>query len=182
MAEGPERVNSIVLGTKTMQITAMKRSKLHRTLYAGIFLLMGCAPLTIYHQEGVSVSRMESDLLQCEVSALGAVPVSTQLRRDPPQYIPGRRTCRSDGSCYTRGGYFIQGRVYSVDVNAALRERVEQQCMADAGYRPETIPNCPEHISRAAPEGRTQTLPRLSSNSCAVRNDDGSWQIVTQAK
>lgn len=147
----------------------------------GLAALAACAPLTIYHREGVSVQQMQTDLLACEISALADVPVSNQLRREPPRFIPGRRICHPDGSCYTRGGYYVPGEVYTVDVNLGLRERAEQQCMANDGYAPATIPDCPNAIDRAAPPGATQVLPRLSSQSCVIRNDDGTWQIVTQA-
>ena len=148
---------------------------------AGLLVLASCAPLEIYHREGVPVTRMQSDLLACEVSALADVPVSNQVRREPPRYIPSRRICKADGSCYTRGGYYIPGEVYTVDVNLGLRERAEQQCMVDKNYLPATLPNCPNAVFRAAPKGATQVLPRLTSQSCAIRYTDGTWQIVNQA-
>lgn len=157
-------------------------SRLFFSLCIGLMVLTGCAPLTIYHREGVSVTRMNSDLLSCELSALADAPVANQIRRTPPRYIPARRICHADGSCYSKGGYFIPGEVFTVDVNQDLRNRAEQQCMANAGYTPATLPNCPGGIARAAPEGATQVLPRLSENSCVIRNDDDTWQIVTRAQ
>ncbi|MCV3270922.1 hypothetical protein [Roseobacter sinensis] len=143
-------------------------------------LLASCAPLSIYHRDGAPVSRMQSDLLSCQISALEDVPVSNQIRQEPPVYIPARRYCNSDGRCYTRGGYFEEGRIYTVDVNADLRRKAEGQCMADQGYRPVTLPNCPNSVFRAAPKASTQVLPRLNPRSCAIRYQDGTWQIVTQ--
>ncbi|WP_257883761.1 hypothetical protein [Roseobacter insulae] len=152
------------------------------TLIAGLLILAGCAPLTIYHREGVAVTRMETDALSCEISTLQAVPVANQLRRDPPRYIPARRYCDANGQCYTRGGYYIPGEVYTVDVNADLRRRAEVQCMADKGYTRVTVPNCPANISSKVPVGATEVLPRLSPRSCAIRNRDKTWQIVTRVR
>ncbi|MDW3184134.1 hypothetical protein [Roseobacter sp.] len=181
MADALWAVNSIVLSRAAGQTGRMISLRCLVVLGVGLLVWTACAPLSIYHREGVPVSRMQSDLLACEISALADAPVANQIRRDPPRYIPGRRYCRADGSCYRRGGYYVPGEIYTVDVNRTLRARAEQQCMANQGYVPATIPNCPNGVSRAAPPGATQVLPRLSAHSCAIRNDDGSWQIVTQA-
>ncbi len=116
-------------------------------------LLAGCAPLSIYHKEGTSVSRMQSDLLSCEVAAAQDVPIATELRREPPYYVPGDRVCYSNGKCYLRGGYYIPGRVYTVDANRGLRSRVQAQCMADQGYSPVTLPQLLERRGPAGPAG-----------------------------
>jgi len=141
-------------------------------------LLAGCAKLSIYHREGASVSRMQSDLLGCEVRAAQDVPVATELRREPPYYVPGDRVCYSNGKCYLRGGYYLPGQVYTVDANRDLRARVERQCMADKGYRPVSLPPCPADVARRVPSGATTTLPPLAEKNCFIRNADGSWQIV----
>ena len=52
--------------------------------------------------------------------------------------------------------------------------------MADAGFAPVSIPQCPAGIAKAAPQGRTTALPALTDNACVIRNDDGSFQIVTR--
>lgn len=142
-------------------------------------LLIGCLPVSTYYAEGVSVARRDRDNLDCDVAALRDAPVANQTRQSPPLYIP-RRSCDRRGRCYGRGGYWVPGDIYSVDVNARLRSRVKAQCMADRGYRPVKIPACPVSIANAAPPGTTTVLPRLGPNSCAIRNDDGSLQIVTQ--
>ena len=141
-------------------------------------VLAGCAPLSIYHKEGTSVSRMQSDLLSCEVAAAQDVPIATELRREPPYYVPGDRVCYSNGKCYLRGGYYIPGRVYTVDANRGLRSRVQTQCMADQGYSPVTLPQCSNAVARQVPPGVTKTLPALAEKNCVIRNDDGTWQIV----
>ncbi|GFE50179.1 hypothetical protein So717_19320 [Roseobacter cerasinus] len=179
MADGPEAVNSIVLGTEYGQTEPMVG--IRSCLILSAVVLSSCAPLSIYHREGVAVSRMQSDLLSCEITALANVPVNNQIRQEPPVYVPARRHCDSSGACTTRGGYFREGRIFTVDLNADLRERAEVQCMAERNYTPVTVPNCPSAVFRAAPKASTQVLPRLRSNSCAIKYRDGTWQIVTRA-
>ncbi len=143
-------------------------------------ILTGCAPLTIYHKAGVTVGGMERDARACAVSALRDVPVNTQVRRSPARYVPGRRICDAAGTCTTRRGYYIPGDIYTVDVHKPLRTGVEQQCMADQGYAPVSIPPCPDSVARAAPAGRTVVLPNLTPTSCVIRNNNGSFQIVNR--
>lgn len=178
MADGPGGVNSIVPARAPMQHRNMKPNL--SFCCAGLLLLLaGCTPLSIYHQEGVAVTRMQSDLLACEVAAVNNVPVSTQLRREPPIFVPGQRVCRRDGRCYFRDGYYVEGRLYTVDANRGLRGRVQAQCMADKGYDPVSLPQCSSGVARQVPPGATQILPPLTDKSCVVKNNDGTWQIVT---
>ena len=178
MADGSEAVNSIVPRAQAMQYTGMKQVlPVLRTLIC-LMLVAACAPVTMYYNTGTEVSRLESDLLSCQVSAARNVPVSNQVRRDPPQYYPARRICRHDGSCYTRGGFFEPGDVYTVDVNAGLRTRVTDQCMAERGYREVSIPRCPSNVSRDAIPAVTRVLPPLTADSCILRNKDKTWQIL----
>lgn len=142
--------------------------------------LASCAPLTLYHREGAEVTRMQTDQLNCEISVLSDVPVNNQIRQEPPVYIPVRRYCNAGGHCYRQGGYFEPGEIFTVDVNANLRSRAEQQCMAQKGYTPVTVPNCPNRVFRTAPKQATSVLPRLSKNTCAIKYQDGTWQIVKQ--
>ncbi|MFK7881258.1 hypothetical protein [Roseobacter sp.] len=181
MAEGLWAVNSIVLGRKAGQ-TATMWSLRHLLMVFGAFsVLVSCAPLSIYHKEGAQVTRMQTDLLDCEIAALSDVPVNNQIRQEPPIYVPARRYCDAAGRCHSVGGYFEQGRIYTVDLNADLRGRAEAQCMAQRGYQPVTLPNCPSNVFRAAPKTETRVLPRLTEQSCAIKYQDGSWQIVNQA-
>ncbi|MEM6888883.1 MAG: hypothetical protein AAF636_12175 [Pseudomonadota bacterium] len=144
-------------------------------------VLTGCAPLRIYHQPGVPVATMQRTLLDCQVSALEAAPVANQIRQEPPRYIPGNRYCDGAGNCYRRGGYWIDGRTYTVDRNADLRTRVERQCMADQNYSFSEIPRCSAAVKTAAPPDKTTVLPPIGPQSCAIRYDDGSYQIVDVA-
>lgn len=140
----------------------------------------GCAPLDTYYKPGASVAAVTRQTTTCEVSALAQVPTSTQIRQNPPRFIPARQICNSSGKCRTIPGYYQPGTTYTVDVNAPLRGRVTQQCMADKGFVPVTIPACPSSVANAAPARATQTLPTLRENSCVIRNSDGSFQIVNR--
>ncbi|AXI46789.1 hypothetical protein C1J03_12595 [Sulfitobacter sp. SK012] len=153
---------------------------MHICLLPLILALGSCAPLAIYYKPGVPVARLQADTNTCAVSALQSVPVNTQIFQDPPRYIPGRRRCNGAGNCTTRGGYYVSGQIYSVDVNEKLRRQTRDQCMAAKGYAPVSIPPCPDNIARAAPPGATTTLPPLDERSCVIRNKDGSYQIVTR--
>lgn len=138
-------------------------------------LLAACAPLRIYYKPGVPVARWQQDTTRCEVEALRAAPVATQTRQEPPEFVPPRQICDRTGACRLVGGYWIPGEIYSVDVNAPLRHRVEALCMAERGYSPAEIPRCPDGITV---RGRTTVLPELTENSCFVRFDDGGIAIV----
>lgn len=179
MAEGSDTVNSIVRAGRSVQYRGMYMVKPLFVLTAALVLIQACTPFSIYHQPGVEVSRMQSDLLNCQVASSQSVPVSTQIRREPPRYIPGRHYCRPDGRCYRDAGYYIPGEVYTVDANAGLRGRVTTQCMADRGYRPVELPACSGAVKARAPQGVTTVLPPLDEKSCVIRNDDRTWQIVT---
>ncbi|WP_299736398.1 hypothetical protein [uncultured Roseobacter sp.] len=158
----------------------MVSQRLSFAVFVGVMALASCAPLSIYYKEGAEVSRLQTDELQCEISALSDVPVNNQIRQEPPIFIPARRYCDGAGNCYIRHGRFERGDIYTVDVNANLRARAEQQCMLDKGYAPTTIPNCPNTVFRAAPKASTRVLPRLTPQSCAIKYQDGTWQIVNQ--
>jgi hypothetical protein len=149
-----------------------------------LFILMscvaGCLPVATYYKEGARLERLQSDEIACARDALSGAPVANQVRQAPPRYIPPVRSCNAAGQCTVRGGYWLPGEVYTVDVNAPLRRRIENQCMAKRGYRPVEIPACPPGIAKAAPPGATTVLPTLSARSCAIRLDDGTFRVVTR--
>ena len=148
-------------------------------LGVALISLASCAPLTIYHRAGASVTRMQSDANACSVNSLKSVPVNTQIRQTPPRYIPGRRTCDAAGNCTEQPGFYVPGEIYTVDANKTLRRQTEVQCMAAKGYAPVSIPPCTDRVARSVPPRATTTLPPLTDGSCVIRNQDGSWQIVT---
>ena len=144
------------------------------------FMMAACQPVSMYYRPGVTVTKANEDSLNCEVSALKDAPVVQQIRQTPSTYIPPRQYCTADGRCSIRGGYWEPGRVYTVDVNAQLRRRLTDRCMAASGYVPVSIPACPQSVANATPPGLTNVLPELTENSCSIRNDDGSFQIVNR--
>lgn len=156
----------------------MKQPALSLTLLTS--LVLACAPLETYYKPGASVATLNRDTTACEVKALKDVPASFQVRRKPPIFVPGNRSCDAAGKCTGSPGYYIPGGVESYDPNLGLRARVEVQCMADKGYAPVSIPPCPDSVAKAAPKAATTRLPRLSENSCVIRNSDGTFQIVTK--
>lgn len=145
-----------------------------------LLLLAACGPMSIYYRPGVSVSRMQADTTTCQVSALKDAPVATQIRQRPPIFYPGRNICNAAGSCYFSPGYWVDGGIYTVDLNQDLRGRVLDLCMAKRGYQPVTLPPCPDTVKRAVPAVATVKLPTLTSKSCVIRYNDDQWQIVNQ--
>lgn len=143
-------------------------------------VVSGCLPLQTYYRDGASLSLLERDQTACEVRALKEAPVATTVIREPPRFIPARKVCPTPTTCYVKPGYFVPGDVYTVDQNLNLRRKVEQLCMADLGYRRESIPQCPPAVVEAAPKAATTRLPTLTEKSCVIRNKDGTIQIVNR--
>ncbi len=160
----------------------LRQSKCMKTILPTLICLLilsACGPLSLYYREGESVSRMQNETTNCQVQALKDAPVANQVRQSPPVYWPGRTYCDGRGRCYRNPGWWEPGRVYTVDVNQGLRNKVEAQCMAQKGYRPVSLPPCKQGVKSRVPPIRTTTLPPLSSASCFVKFDDGSFQIIT---
>jgi hypothetical protein len=147
------------------------------SLFGAVLTLTACAPLSIYYRPGVSVSRMQNDQINCQVSALAKAPVANQVRQRPPIYFPGQQYCTASG-CYNSPGYWVSGGYYTVDTNKILRGNVEVQCMGGKGYQPVSVPLCSPGIKSSVAPAQTRTLPTLGENACSIRYDDGSWQIV----
>ena len=175
MADAHPTVNSIVLSAGSGQDLRMTRLSI---VFIALLFAAACSPVTAYHREGVTRAEFQDDLLTCRVEALQDAPVANQLRRGPPQYIPGYRSCTSSGSCYRTGGFFYPGEVYSVDVNASLRRDLRTRCMAKQGYSAVELPRC---TYEAPPLIPTDTLPVLSATSCVVKDANGQFQIIDTA-
>lgn len=148
--------------------------------FVSLLTLAACGPLSLYYRPGVTVSRMQTDTTKCEVSALKNAPIATQIRQHPPIYIPAATICNAAKECSVRPSYWVEGGIYTVDVNRNLRGRVLDICMAEKGYQPVTLPACPAKISKAVPAVATRKLPTLTATSCVIRYKDGNWQIVNQ--
>ncbi|MEQ5826614.1 hypothetical protein J3456_04500 [Sulfitobacter sp. NFXS29] len=185
MTDGLASVKSIVFTIQQRHHGVMKpiSPRASRSAFALTFVALtaaACAPLNTYYKPGATVAQVNRATTACEVLALRDVPISTQIRREPPRYVPERRQCDANNNCTTRGGFYVPGELVTFDPNQDLRNRVEEQCMADRGFAPVSIPACPSNVARAAPTRATTTLPALNPKSCVIRNSDGSFQIVTQ--
>lgn len=174
MTDAPCTVNSIVLTGVLVHHGGMK--PFASFLVLGL-TLAACAPLTIYHRTGVAVTRMQSDLLDCEIAALRDAPVASEIRQRPPVFVRGRKICR-DSVCQFEPGYWLDGDIYTVDVNADLRKRSEGRCMARQGYQPVQVQLCRASVKASVVPQQTRVLPELSENACAIRYEAGVWQIV----
>ena len=142
----------------------MFRSTAILGILAGI--LLGCGPAEVYYKDATSFASLEQDLLACDVQALKEAPVANEIRQGPPIFYPGRRICK-DGSCYHTGGYWREGRIYTVDTNAALRSRIAQSCMLQKNYSLIEAQRCPPGTVRPPKDALRQLLPPGPQN-CAI--------------
>ena len=141
-------------------------------------LVAGCTPFGTYYREGAAVARMNNDLTDCQVRALRDVPVAQEIRHTPSELIVDRE-CDENGENCVRTYKMIEGRIYTVDTNKPLRQRVEAQCMTAKGYSWVELPACSSSVASAAPDAMTRVFPALTPESCAIRHGGGRWQIVT---
>ncbi len=161
----------------------MKSALVNRSLrlcaaMLGLAMLAACFPLKTWYKPGGRVARMQSDLTDCQVSALNKVPRQIVTGLTPIQWIPVRH-CHPGKGCVTT--YEMEGGMpYQYDANTDLRGRVAAQCMTRKGYAMEEIPPCPDSIRAKAPAGQTKVMPALTGNSCVVRHSDGSWIILNK--
>lgn len=135
-------------------------------------LLAGCFPVDVYHKNGASLARLQSDETACKVKALKEVPVNKLTRVTPVHVIP-HQTCDSEGNCETTYTTF-GGHVVVYDANKDLRARYVAQCMVDKGYAQVELPIC----QGPAPETLPGKVPALTEDSCAVRTKTG-YRAVT---
>lgn len=140
-------------------------------LYVLGLVLAGCAPVPVYYKDRTTFAVLEQDLTACEIQALREAPVANEIRQDAPVYYPGRRVCR-DGRCYHTSGYWREGRIYTVDVNASLRKRAETSCMVQKNYSVVEAQRCPLGTVRP-PKGALHTLLPPTPENCAISVKNG---------
>lgn len=150
------------------------------TLSLAAALVAACTPLKVYYKEGAQVSRMDSDLTNCNVSALAEVPKDIRTRYIPPSYTP-LPFCYGQGGCFWQDQITSPGRYVEYDANEDLRTQVSGQCMAQHGYTLVELPACDSAITHSVPLRATQIMPPLGPKSCAIRLKSGRWQVVTPA-
>ena len=148
-----------------------------RNVLAALSLLAvaGCQTTTVQYayKPNTSVTQKDRDSLECEVYATRLINPNVQTGTTPTFTTPTQTNCYTIGNsvqCYTTGGQTTGGQAYSYDANAALRQDVVQQCMADRGYTFSAIPICPERIVTA--EIRRQLSGQLrpaTEGSCAAQ-------------
>lgn len=137
-----------------------------------------CGPIPVYYREGASVTRLEEESLSCKVAALKDAPVENQIRQHPPRYYPGERYC-ADGRCWTRPGYWVDGQIYTVDVNLGLRRQLEQSCMEKKGYRQVSLKRCTMDEVSTHLASQPKRLPPLSEAACVWKSPDQQLHILT---
>ena len=171
MTDGPEAVNRFV----PVRPACYHRPMKPLPALICLALMAACAPPPLYHKAGADPALAEARRTQCEVAALREVPRDIRTTYVPPRYMPAPFF---DAHGHRWHGFVLlePGRTESYDANAALRARVVDQCMAEAGFRPVRLPACPPDIPAPAP-GAAQ--PPLGPASCARRMPEGGWQIVT---
>ena len=147
-------------------------------LVLAALVLTACAPPQLFYQEGVTVSRLDADLVQCRVDAARNVPVRLQRRYIPPVY-DHRPICHGTGSCTYIRVLISPGRYQEYDANEGLRSSVTDQCMIGKSYEKVSLPACTGGIAPNASLPSSRTLPPISSTTCAVRTKTGRWQIIT---
>lgn len=176
MTDGPTVVNCFVLTERWPYILAM-RPVIHPLVLA-LAVLVACAPPALYHKPGASPALVERTRTNCEVAALRAVPRDIRTRFIPAQYsyMP---FCNHFGTCFHRTHMIQPPRTESYDANDGLRARVVDQCMAEAGFRPVSLPQCDPDRVRSANLPPDTAQPPLGANSCALRLPSGQWRIVT---
>lgn len=175
MADALGAVNSIVLPAQKPQNGVVKKNPF---LLTAFLALVACAPVSVFYSQGAAPAKVKDDRLNCAVEALAKAPVATQIRQRAPRYIPGARYCPAAGNCYARGGFFVSGEVYSVDVNAGLRQELVTQCMQRLGYSPVRLPRCTTAAGQTGAQSLPDRQPPLTKGSCLRKDDSGDWRIT----
>lgn len=144
-----------------------------------MLLFSACTPLGLYYKEGVTVQSAKDTETACKVTAARDVPVRSVTRVVPGRFIPERRICDANGHCDIRGGFHLPPEFITEDANESLRKDAVDLCMRQKGYSFVRLPACEQNIARSTAPGVTTRLPKLTAEACVIRNQGGSWQIVT---
>lgn len=146
---------------------------------ASAAFLAACTPLGLYYKQGVTMQTAQDTETECKVKAARDVPVRQVTRILPRGRVPDREICDADGNCHIQPGYWLPPEYITEDANEELRREAVDLCMRKRGYQYVTLPACEASVAKAVVPARTERLPRLAQNSCAIRLEGGGWQIVT---
>ena len=153
------------------------------SIVAALAACVDTTPVELSWRQGVSVSKLKSDSLNCEMAATRAVPINNQVGvtptyRTPVYQNPSYTSCYGGTysvSCTTTGGGFsggqtYGGQVYTYDANSGLRESYFNQCMAQRGYSPISIRPCTPSELKAATRklSGSSVLPPPSEVLCGT--------------
>lgn len=143
-----------------------------------ILSLSGClSAMDLYYRAGARVAQQQRVTYQCEQLARSTVPVA--ISHEEVEDYSTRRVCNADGSNCRRERVLVGTDWVTKDVNADLRNRVRRQCFNDKGYVQVRIPACSDNLRNAVTPRATRVLPTLTENSCVIKYEDGSYQIIT---
>lgn len=149
------------------------------SLAISFLALAGCMPLSLYYKEGVSVQAARDTETSCKIKAARDVPVRTVTRTIPGRFVPSRQICDANGVCQRRGGFYLPPEFITTDANEGLRKEASDLCMRQQGYEFIRLPACKQTVAQTVPSATTSRLPKLTPQACVVRNQGGTWQIVT---
>lgn len=112
-------------------------------------LLAACAGTgsePVWLKPGTPALAAEQDFLACAAEARRDFPADRRIATAPRVTVGvGVRRC-SGGFCY--GGFGQDPVIYDRDVNAGLRDRALDLCMATRGYVERSLPRCTTSAAR----------------------------------
>ena len=150
-----------------------------RFIWAAALFLSGCMPLNVYYNQGVSIQTAKDTETSCKVAAARDVPVRNVTRVIPGRQLLPRLLCDSNNVCTRHPGLFLPPEYITEDANITLRTEAVDLCMRQKGYEFIRLPACKDPLKAATPPAATTHFPKLSSESCVIRNQGGTWQIVS---
>ncbi|MEL7013593.1 MAG: hypothetical protein AAFO72_09965 [Pseudomonadota bacterium] len=155
-----------------------QRFTLRFYLLSAALCVAACAPISVYHREGMETARVSSDLLACEVDALNQVPVNQRQRFIPPEYTY-RSFCYTNGHCVSRRVLIRPGYFETYDANVGLRADVKASCMTRKGFSRVSLPQCSRDVINNTVISGNTIQPALTETSCIIRLKSGGYQIVS---
>lgn len=128
---------------------------------------------TLWKTGATPLERLSDDNA-CSLQALSAAPRSLSTTATPVFTTPSNVQCTTYGSitnCQQYGGQTLGGNQSIVDLNAELRERVYQQCMAEKGYASTNLPVCSSDQRQFPIILKTSAVTPSASNVLCVTNE-----------